>query len=193
MPFHRSIRRRRRTHRSQRLFDLQLTSMMDVLVILVVFLLKSYSTTLNSFSAAPGLKLPHSLSNDVPSDSLQITVTPESITFENERVVDFVKSAGQLGSPSEEANYVINPTDLDEQGRRIARLYDALLRARDKAELLRSKSQKRDAQGQPLPFEGVIAIQADQNVNYDVLRKIMYTSATAGYKVFRFLALKKET
>ena len=54
------------------------------------------------------------------------------------------------------------------------------------------KTTKYDANGQPLPFEGILAIQADKRVQYDTIRRIMYTAAASGYKTFRFLALKKE-
>ena len=49
------FRRGRKKHREA---ELQLTSMMDVLVIILVFLLKSYSTSTNNFTTLPGLKLP---------------------------------------------------------------------------------------------------------------------------------------
>lgn len=165
---------------------------MDVLVIILVFLLKSYSATTNNFNTVPGMKLPISASPDNPAMSLQVIVTPEGMTFENDRVLDFVQSAAGLGS-SDATAYAFKPTDLDEEGRRIVPLYDALIKARDKSELLRAKSKARDAEGKPLPFEGVLAIQADKRVQYDTIRKIMYTAATAGYRVFRFLATARET
>lgn len=191
MAFSRSIRSRRGRRKVRHGFELQLTSMMDVMVIIVVFLLKSYSTTVNSFSTLPGLKLPISKSEDVPTDSLQVIITPENMTFENERILEFIVTAAAVGS--KDAGYAFKPQDLDEGNRRIVPLYDALMKARSKAELLRAKSQARDAQGNPLPFDGVLAIQADKRVQYDTVRKIMYTAAAAGYKTFRFLAMKRET
>ena len=191
MGFHRSIRSRRNRRKLPGTFELQLTSMMDVLVIIVVFLLKSYSTSTNSFTTVPGLKLPYSVSQDVPADSLQLIITPEAMTFENERILDFVMTASL--DTSAEPVYQFKGTDLDEGGRRIIPLYDALIKARDKAELLRAKSKARDANGNPLPFEGTLAITADKRVEYETIRRIMYTAATAGYKVFRFLAMKRET
>ncbi len=190
MAFYRSIRARRAPRRLSYAFDLQLTSMMDILVIIVIFLLKSYSVSTNSFSTVPGIKLPYSVSPDVPPDSLQVIVTPEGLTFENNRIIDFVQTAEATGSS--EGTYSFKKTDLDEGGRRIVPLYDALIKAREKSELLRAKSQARDAKGNPLPFEGFLAIQADKRVQYDTVRRIMYTAATAGYKIFRFLALKRE-
>ena len=164
--------------------------MMDVLVIILVFLLKSYATSTNNFSSVQGIQLPYSSSPDSPPDSLQVIITPEGMTFENSRILDFSQTQASVGST--EAIYAFKPSDLDEGGRRIVPLYDALIKARDKAELLRAKSKARDEQGQPLPFEGVLAIQADKRVNYDTIRKIMYTAATADYRVFRFLAQKRE-
>jgi biopolymer transport protein ExbD len=172
-------------------FELQLTSMMDVLVIIVVFLLKSYNISTHNFSNASGLQLPLSGSQDNPTDSLQVIVTPESITVDQNRILDFQQLAGQMSS--KEANYSFRSSDLDEGGRRIIPLYDALIKAKEKTELLLAKSQSRTADGKPLPFEGILAIQADKRVKYDTIKKIMYTAGSAGYKVFRFLALKKDT
>jgi biopolymer transport protein ExbD len=191
MPFRRSIRNRRARKKFGSAFDLQLTSMMDVLVIIVVFLLKSYATTTTSFSSVPGIKLPISASLDIPPESLQVVVTPEAVTFDNDRIVEFVQTAADVGSV--DASYAFKKTDLDEGGRRIVPLYDALIRAREKTELLKTKSKARDAQGNPLPFVGFLAIQADKRVQYDTVRKIMYTAAAAGYRVFRFLAIKKDS
>ncbi len=191
MPFYRSIRVRRRRKKVRGTFELQLTSMMDVFVIILVFLLKSYAATTHAFSTVPGMKLPVSVSPDIPLDSLQVIITPEGMTFENDRILDFVQSALSLGSA--EATYSFRPTDLDEGGHRIIPLFDALIKAREKAELLRAKSKARDAEGKPLPFEGVLAIQADKRMSYDTVRKIMYTAAAAGFRTFRFLAMRRET
>jgi biopolymer transport protein ExbD len=189
----RTIRNRSGRRRIKSNFDLQLTSMMDVLVIIVVFLLKSYSANLNNFTTVPGIKLPVSKSDDVPFESLAVIITPENMTFESEKILEFAQNPNSVGSTDDLTNYSFRKSDLDEGGRRIIPLYDALIKARDKAEVLRSKSKARDAQGNPLPFEGTLAIQADKRVRYDTIRRIMYTAAAAGYKTFRFLAMKKDT
>lgn len=186
----RSIRSRRGRKKLNKNFELQLTSMLDVLVIILVFLLKSYQTSQNNLTTVPGLKMPISVSPDEPRDSLQVIITPEGITFDGERIMDFVQSANNVGA--DDAQYSFNKKDLDEGGRRILPLYDALVKAREKVEMLRMKSPARDAQGNPLPFDGVLAITADKRVQYDTLRRIMYTSGAAGYKVFRFIAQRKE-
>ena len=187
----RGIMRRKGRRRTQEPFELQLTSMMDVLVIIVVFLLKSYNISTHNFTSTSGLQLPTSSSQDNPTDSLQVIITPESITVDEDRVLDFHQLSTQISS--NEANYTFKTSDLDEGGFRIIPLYDALVKAKEKTELLLAKSKSRTSEGKPLPFEGILAIQADKRVRYDTLKKIMYTAGMAGYKVFRFLALKKET
>ncbi len=188
-----SIRNRRGRKKINAPFELQLTSMMDVLVIIVIFLLKSYSTGHHNFTTVPGLKLPISTSQENPLDSLQVIVTPEAITFEGARVLEFRQTASAIGTG--DATYTFDSKDLDktERNLRIIPLYDALLKAREKSEILRRKSKARDEQGNPLPFDGAIAIQADKRIQYDTIRRIMYTAAAAGYKTVRFIALKQET
>lgn len=190
MAFRRSIRNRRGRHKIHKDFELQLTSMMDILVIILVFLLKSYSASTNSFSSVPGIQLPISKTQDLPPDSLLLIVTPEAITFEGQRVVEFVQTADALNGA--QPSYAFKKEDLDEKDMRIARVFDALTKAREKAELLRAKSPARDADGKPLPFDGVLAIQADKRVKYDTLRKIMYTAGAAQFRTFRLLATRLE-
>ena len=186
----RSIRNRRNRHKIHKDFELQLTSMMDILVIILVFLLKSYSTSTNSFSSVPGIQLPISKTQDLPPDSLNMIVTPEAITFEGVRVVEFVQTADALNGS--QPSYSFKAEDLDEGNMRIARLYDALTKAREKSELLRVQSPARDEKGNPLPFDGILAIQADKRVKYDTLRKIMYTAGAAQFRTFRLLATRLE-
>jgi biopolymer transport protein ExbD len=191
MAFRRSIKNRRRRRRIGSEFELPLTSMMDVLVIILVFLLKTYSTSQNNLSTVKGIQLPISSSVDTPTDSHQVIVTPEAITFEDERVVEFEQSTEALSAS--DAKYQFKEADLQDGGRKIVPLYDALIRARDQSEMLRVKSKARDAQGNPLPFDGIMAIQADKRISYDTVRKIMYTGASAGYRVFRLLAMKRDS
>lgn len=187
----RSIRGRRKRRRIGEPFELQITSMMDILIIILVFLLKSYQTSTHSFSTLPGMQLPVSKSEDIPYDALHLIITPEALTFDNNRILEFVPTADSVGTP--EPTYSFKKEDLDERGLRIVPLFDALVKAKEQAEVLRAKSAARDAEGKPLPFDGVLAIQADKRVSYEILRRVMYTAGAAGYTKFRFLAMKRET
>ncbi len=191
-----SILHRRKRLRIKRQFDLQLTSMMDILVIIVVFLLKSYSATSTIFSSSANIHLPTSTSDSVPTDALNIVVEPTGILFDNGKVMEFKNTT--LQTKPETATYEIDPKYLDDEGRKIKPLYDALVKARRNSELLMAKAiwKKRTTQGEiitvPPKFEGVLTIQADKNVRYDLLRKVMYTAGAAQYKVFKFITVKKD-
>lgn len=176
------IRHRRQRKRVNSETELQLTSLLDILVIILVFLLKTYSASTNNFTTLPGMELPLSGSVDIPSDSLHVIVTKEGITFEGKRVLDFKANMQSIH---------FNNQDLDENGRRILPLFAALTEARQQSEVLRSKSTVKDTEGHSLQFDGILAIQADKRVQYDVIKKVMYTAASAQYKVFHFLALQK--
>ncbi len=184
-----SIRNRKGRRKIQTGFELQLTSLMDSLVIIVVFLLKSYQTSYFNFSSVQGIQLPTSVAPDQPTEALQVIVTPEGLTFEDKRILEFVQTAEGVGS---EPSYTFKKEDLDEGGRRIVSLYQELTQAKEKSELLRLKSSARDKDGNPLPFDGTLAIQADKRVHYDTLRRIMYTAAASGYRNFQFLAMKRD-
>jgi biopolymer transport protein ExbD len=185
----RSILNRRKRKKIHQSFNLQLTSMMDILIIIVIFLLKSYHSEISSFNSTSKIKLPFSISQTIPPESLQVIVTPEAMTLENERILDFLSNKNQEANA--QLNYEFKSSDLDETGKRIIPLYDALMKERHKTELLLAHS-KAQMEGRPLPFEGILAIQADKQIKYETLRKMMYTSAAAGFKVFRFLAMKRE-
>ncbi len=184
-----SIRHRRVRKKPKVMDELPLTSMLDIFVIILVFLLKSHSTSTTSFSSPPGIELPPSISQNVPPDSHHLIITAESMTFEDERIMDFVQTPDSIGS--NDAKYEINKSKLDEGGLRVLPLYDALIKAKQKSELLRAKSKIRTKDGQPLPFDGVLAIQADKTIDYLIIRKVLYTAGAAGYRLFRFLAVRK--
>jgi biopolymer transport protein ExbD len=187
----RSISSRRIRRKVHAVFDLQLTSMMDVLVIILIFMLKTFQISTTTLDVMPGLDLPVSRSEDIPTETLQVVITPEAISFENERVVEFDQTADGAGTG--DSGYKLRGSDLDEGGLRIPKLFDALVKARSKSEVLRVKSAARDKDGNALPFDGVLAVQADKRIQYDTIRKVMYTGAAAGYHTFRLLARRQDS
>lgn len=188
---------RRKRRKIKRDFELQLTSMMDMLIILVVFLLKSYSTNAVAFATSPNITPPISMADELPVDSVNLIIDPSGIVLDNERIADFRLPAGVASlsdvRPSN-ATYEIESFLLTDHGRRILPLYDALVKTREKAELLMSKAVWKDAKGNPTraKFQGILVIHADKAVRYETLRKVMYTAGAAQYKVFKLVTIKKD-
>ncbi len=143
-------------------FKIQITSMVDMFVILLVFLLKTYSTSPVNITPKDGLNLPSSTSLVDPVDVVKLIVAADGVFVEEKKIMDLEKgrfpaSALDKADPSF-----------------IRTLYTAL---DERAKLAKSISQVNDS----FEFDGKVLLQADRNLPYDVLQKIMYTSMMAGY------------
>lgn len=164
--------RRFMNRRSAGHFKIQITSMVDMFVILLVFLLKSYSTSPVTISPKQGLRLPESNSPADPVDVLNMVVSTDGVFVDDKKVLNF--SNGALAKEDTETN--------DPQF--IRKLYDAL---DERAKLAKSISQVNDS----FEFDGKILVQADRNLSYDLLKRVMYTSMMAGYSDVKFAVVSK--
>lgn len=179
---------RRGSKRARRLkkraFGLQLTSLMDVLIIIVIFLLKSYGLSSMQVVQADKLELPVSKSNETFGEGIVLVIAQDKITVDNEAVVTFE------GDPVEKKfqlpQGVIDPTNY---GRGILPIYEVLKKKKDDFELLASRAQ--DPKEAAKKWTGDLLVQADKAVNYDLIRQVMYTAGMAGYRQFRLTVEKQ--
>jgi len=65
----------------------QLTSLIDVMTILLIFLLKSFSVEGDLISASTQLELPNSESRDKPAPAINIEVTPVWINLDGSNII----------------------------------------------------------------------------------------------------------
>ena len=81
---------RRRRHRGSRIMrdeaTIQITSMADVFMILLVFLLKTFSTGLSNITPSNDVILPTAHSEDGISEALKIEITPNNILVDDHPV-----------------------------------------------------------------------------------------------------------
>ena len=140
-------------------FSLNITSMTDMFTLLLVFLLQNFSTSSVEIKPIDGLKLPVSNSYKNPVDVLQVSISLDDIRV-SDKIVAKV------------ANRQIASTDVDPQDSNfIQPLFKELQeRAKD------PKAKKTDDED-----NGQILVQADQNLPYQTLRKVMYTASMAGF------------
>lgn len=144
-------------------FKIQITSMVDMFVILLVFLLKSFSTSPVQITPNKDLSLPDSTSMVDPVDVVKLVVSKSGVFIEDKKVIAF-ETPGQ-----------ISPQDIDDNDARfIPELYQALDKqagiARDIAKV-----------NETVEFDGKILMQADKDLPYELLQKVMYTAMLAGY------------
>jgi biopolymer transport protein ExbD len=163
--------------------DLNINSMMDMMTIILVFLLKSYSTTDVSVAPSDDLVLPFSSAQKAPEMAVNLIVEKGQL------VVDGVPVMPLTTAPDEESpgqNLVVVPED-ELQGQLIGKLYDRLREKADAAKNLASQSGNAEHE-----FKGRILLQVDKDMPFAVLRTVMYTAGQAEFGEFKFVVYKQE-
>ncbi len=155
-------RRRRREFPEARL---QLTSMMDMFTIILVFLLKIYSTHGQLVVPSNDLTLPMSVTQQPPELGLDVTVSQEFILVNGRRV----ERTSTLASE----NIFIIP-----------KLQDELLVYAREAEKMQDLYK--------IPFSGKVTIQGDKRLPYRALMKVMATCGQSKYPNMRLVVYQEE-
>jgi biopolymer transport protein ExbD len=151
--------------------SLNINSLMDIMTIILVFLLKSYSTNPVQLKPAPDLKPPFSISQLDPTESTTLTITLNNILVDDKKALD-VDNGVVAESDREGGGFMINP------------LFEALQAAVD--------HQKRVAKfNSTAEFKGIVTIISDRHVPFDLLSQCMYTAGQASFSKFKFMVVKK--
>lgn len=145
--------------------SLQITSMADIFVIILVFLLKSFSTGLATLSPNQGMQLPN-VTTSVQSqikDATKIEILSNAILVDQKKVADIdnfeikeLKQALQDSTQPVENGAIFKP------------VLDALL----------VEKQKDEKAGK---VETNLLVMADERTPYATLKAIMASAASAGY------------
>jgi len=158
--------------------DLNINSMMDMMTIILVFLLKSYSAQDISVTASEKLTLPVSSSVKAPELAVNLVVSKDRI------LVDGVEVLRLAQQPDPEVPgavlSVIDTADLN--GPLVDPLHDVLLeKARSSEAMAKALGTEKAA------FQGRILLQADRDLHFSVLRQVMYTAGQARFGQIRFV------
>ncbi len=150
-------------HSSEESGALNMNSMMDMMTIILLFLLKSFSTEGALVTASEELRLPESLMGEKPKKELQVSVTKEAILVNN--------------------NELMPVADVDPESILIQPLYNAL------AAVAKEQTQLEIDVG--TEFTHAVIIQGDQTVPFSMLYKIMFTCSKSQFYKMRLLTIKK--
>ncbi|MFQ5822719.1 MAG: ExbD/TolR family protein [bacterium] len=144
---------------------LNLTSMMDMFTIILVFLLKTYTTEGQLIQPSEYLTLPKSTIQTPPETALDLVVSKEVIMLNDKPVI-------KLESVQKQRGYIIKP------------LQDELL--------YHAKEAKNMEEQFGVPFSGKVTIQADKSIIYKDLVKLMATCGVSEYANMRLVVYRKE-
>ena len=152
-------RQRRSEHRTRNgnMVDMNLVSLIDVFTILIFFLL-SNSAAVETMPSSKAVRLPESTAQTETKDTLVVMVSGADV------VVD---------------------------GRRIATVPEAMASTDDliaplKAELEQQRANRQVVRKENAAEAQAITILGDKDIPYQLLRKVMFSCARAGYTDVRF-------
>ncbi|MCB9569889.1 MAG: biopolymer transporter ExbD [Myxococcales bacterium] len=148
---------------------LGMTSLMDIVSILVIYLLKSYASDPVVINPTAGQKIPFSAADASIQDGMPVFVTVRGITFQDKKLVT-MDSEGNVDS-SMVQNHLIGP------------LFDAFSEEADKAKQL--------AENRGTEWEGRLIIVGDQALKFSTLVDVLYTAGRAEFKEYTFCVIRK--
>jgi biopolymer transport protein ExbD len=159
--------RRTRLARVPMVAGFNVTSMMDMFTIILVFLLNFLDP---STEVTGELSLPAARTEQVVDRGVRLTVTKERVLVEGQEVLQL--DAGAL------------PAGVARLGRRIDPVFERLAAAA--AALPKAPgSSEQDASN------AVLLVQCDRAVPFSVLGELLYTAGQAGYGQFRFVVISQ--
>lgn len=140
--------------------ELLLTPLIDMFVILVVFLIMNFSASGELVSLSKDIQLPQASVTDEIERAPIIQISANTVAIEGVKVGD-----------SED---ILKDPDL-----RIPELTDKMQEMRKIDEMMHP--------GQP--FKGQVIINADKDIDFKLVRKVMFAAADAGYINFNYAVL----
>jgi biopolymer transport protein ExbD len=162
---------RGRANKKKHDLPLQITSMMDMFTIILVFLLKSFSAEGSLLTNADNLVLPNSDSKKKPQEvNLQLAVTNDMILVDN---LPLVPTDDVRKIPFDDPDPIIGK--VEEKLRSCFAAEEEMVRL-----------------GALNAVQGKVIIQVDKNMDFDVLFKVMNTCGKVGYNAMNFAVMERE-
>jgi biopolymer transport protein ExbD len=143
---------------------LNLTPMIDMLTIILVFLIKSYSVTPEYLTPTQKIDWAVTTSEKNAPDSAVLIVGQDGILIDGRVVVPFKKGT-------------IDATTL--KNGQLPELLKALTAMAAKTQFIAAKNSS-------VKFTGTLILQADKNLPFEVLKPILRTAGLAGYNDIKF-------
>lgn len=159
---------------------LNITSMMDMMTIILVFLLKSYGAEDISVAGNDDLQIPVSMAMKPPKLAVNVVVSRKDIIVDGSHVMDLEQGVSDATGEVE-----IRVPEDEKRGQLISSLYDVLLEKAENAKDLGVRSGQAEFE-----FKGEILLQCDKRLPFSVIREIMFTAGQAQFGNFRFVVIK---
>ena len=190
--FKKALRRVRRKARERQgeIKELNITAMMDMMTIILVFLLKSWSSSNTTIEMNNQLQPPVSSTQLHPEDTLTVTISQKAILVGDKPVVILGGTETPPGCPGVLCGVGVKVDAKDKEGNSddsfvITPLFDRLTKEVDRLEYIA----KYNSNAQ---FTGRVTIICDRYIPYRLLTEVLYTAGRAKLDQYKFLVLSNE-
>ena len=143
--------------REREAIDVDITSLLDILTILLVFLLKSYNASDLKLDLTKGLEMADSDSKHMTRFAPVVQVNKEAKVFLNNKEIGRFPASGEM---------------------------DALT-AKLKEE--RAKTEQNNKVNKQQYNADLVNLVFDKEMDYEIVQRVMHNSALAGYSQFKFI------
>ena len=137
--------------------DVDITSLLDILTILLVFLLKSYNASDLKLDLTKGLQMAESDSKHMTRFAPVVQVNKEAKVFLNNKEIGRLPASGEM----------------------------PVLTAKLKEE--RSKTEEKNKVNKQQYNAELVNLVFDKEMDYAIVQRVMHNSALAGYSQFKFI------
>ena len=172
-------RPRRRLRRIQTDAGLSITSLMDMMTIILVFLLTNFGTNALPVQPSEDFQLPKSTAEGDLRLSASIIVTQTDVYVDGERIL-------ALGA-TEEPGVSVGIPESEKRDGSVVAVYDRLV-----AQVAVLRDAPAGVDGEPA-FRGEVLLQLDRRIPFAVVRDLMLTAGNAGFGSFRFVVVSDPT
>jgi biopolymer transport protein ExbD len=146
---------------------LTLTSLVDVMTIIVIFLLMNFSANGEVLYMSKDIRLPDAYHGAQLERAPVISVSPESVTFDGRLL---------LATADMARGDALNVPELEDALRDEKRRYEEI-----------------HANDPDHPFRGLVNVQADRHIPFKVIKRVMFACNQSGFGNINFAALSRET
>ncbi len=148
--------------------ELGMTSLMDIVSIIVVYLLKSYASDPVVINPTAGQQIPMSSADAGLQDGLPVFVSPRGITFQDRKVATLTED-GRV-DPGLVEQHLVGP------------LFDAFAEEVDRAQAMAARRNEE--------WNSQVILVGDQRIPFDTIVDVMYTAGRAGISRYSFCVIR---
>jgi biopolymer transport protein ExbD len=164
--------RRKEREREGEIEELNITPMLDMMTIILVFLLKTYNTSTVSVAISGELLPPSSTTTLEPAETTTITITKTEITVGDKPAVSLDNWEIPAAAQNPRAPLVITP------------VLDLLKKDVDRQKYIGKWNKS-------VQFEGLLSVIGDKGVPYKLLFSVLATAGQAELAKYKFVVLKQ--